>query len=179
MYWRVCIYFAALVLMATKFIAAQELRDTTKPCSDEGVINLRVERPGYDWASDLVSMDKSLGEDFPFRDVPDGRTGFYGRRMEAKSGSIALPRISFRECNHTALLDSFTLHPVGAIAIGKEGRFIAIIVWGDLRTGTGKNAAGVGGSMNVVLYDMHGSGHFDTLQSGATLGLPYIPAWVK
>jgi len=177
--WRIWICLALFVFPSARFNAAQTSADNSAKCAEQPGVNLRVERPGHDWAADFIHTNKFIGAEFPFREVPDGRTGFVGRRIDVKSSAVSIPRILLRECDHTALLDSVILQPAGAIEVEKDGRAVAIIIWGDLKTGTGKAAVGIGGSMNIVLYDMHGSGQFDSLQLGTSLGLPYVPGWVR
>jgi hypothetical protein len=149
-----------------------------EPCVTPAHSAIRIERPGEDWPLAFIRKDRILKRS-PFDSEPGGEAGFVATAYAVSARPVLLPYITINECDKTAVLSGLTLKPNGALAISKNGRTFAYIVWGALVTGTGSQSEGVGADINVVFYDLHGNGHFDTVQVGSLKRLPFVPEWVK
>jgi len=171
-----CFLIAILNLMSV--IAVGQTSSVQQSCDNFSISIVRIEMPGSDWPLDFVKKSQILQRS-PFDAKSDGEKGMVSTTYAVSEKPILLPYITVNGCDKTAVVSSFVFKPDGVIGIDKNGHTFAYLAWGKLLSSLKPNAPGVGAYMNVVFYDVHGTGHFDTVQVGVLKRLPFVPDWVK
>ena len=149
-----------------------------QPCAKGAANVFRVERLGSDWPLDFIKKSTVL-KTVPFQPASAGQEGLISVEYAVVRKSVQLPYITVDGCNELAVLSNFEFVPESVIGVEKKGRVFAYIAWGSVVSGGQRGAVGIGAKMNVIFYDLHGTGHFDTVQVAASLGLPFLPEWVR
>jgi hypothetical protein len=140
---------------------------------------LRVERPEKDWPLDFVKKSQVLSPSSPFNVGLKGDEGLVSVVYAVSAKPILLPYITVKGCEKIAIVSSLVLRPDGARGIERNGHTFAYVVWGHLVSGLKPTATGIGADISVVFYDVHGAGHFDTVEIGKGEKQIFVPDWVR
>jgi len=174
---RRTISLAFLILVEFCSVMLGQGESPKEPCAIPAQSAIRVERPGEDWSLDFIKKDHVLRR-LPFGADQGGEAGFIATEYAVSAEPVLLPYITIDQSDKSAVLANLFFKPNGAIAISKNDRIFAYVVGGEVVTGAGPRSEGTGADINVVFYDVHGKGHFDTVQIGSLKLLPFVPEWV-
>jgi hypothetical protein len=94
---------------------------------------------------------------------------------------ITLPLIQMANVGgrETVICDKVYFIPESVVAVEYKNRVFGYMLSGRLVSAPHIHAAGVGAGLSLVLYDMEGTGLFDTIRLFSGAGLPFLPDWVK
>ena len=171
-------FFSLSVLWSIGCAAAAQNSATKVPCENVVASVARIERPGTDWSREVIKKPQVLTHS-AFEIGPEGEDGLVSIVYAVFKTTIILPHIAINKCDDTAVVSDLYFRPSSALGIERSGHIFAYIVAGQVMSGLKPNAAAIGVVMNVVFYDIHGGGQFDTVQVGSMKRLPFIPKWAK
>lgn len=154
-----------------------EAVDSHEKCSQERQRMVRLEKPEIGWDVTFVDRSKVIRRD-PYKQNNQDLE-FTSIQYGFKKQVVAVPEVIVDRCDRTAALGTLYFLPERVSGIEKNGRVFAYIVSAQMVSGSDPKAYVIGAKMNVVYYDMHGTGKFDAVQTMAPVGLPFVPDWVK
>jgi hypothetical protein len=116
------------------------------------------------------------------RAKPLHRERFLNTRYQAVSYQprnvvVSIPRISVNNCTTASRFEMMHFKASKVTGLESHGKTFAYLVFAQLQSGSHDRA--LGGDMNVIFYDMDGSGSFSTVQSSAPSGMPIVPVWAR
>ena len=98
---------------------------------------------------------------------------------EPQQQVITLPNIEVDACNHTGTIQEWYLIPKEVRSFEKGGRPFAYQVQVQMVAGPNLDSHMLGSITNLIFYDMHGDGIFDSVRMGSGASMPLVPDWVK
>jgi hypothetical protein len=147
-------------------------------CKSEHVSIPFLKKSGEGWDVSFAKQAKLISSR-PYLGVDGQDSGLRYVEYEAKEQVITLPEIEVDTCNHTGTIQEFYLIPKQVAGFENAGRTFAYAVLVQMIAGPNLDSQALGSQMNVIFYDMHGNGKFDSVRIGAGVGMPLIPDWVK
>lgn len=175
---RMDLISVVLLSLIGRAAVGQAQAPSPQQCESTPNAILRVEKPGTDWTRGLFVKSQVLMR-APFKATSDEDSGLTTTAYAVTGKPVILPYITADPCGKTAILSDLVLKPTGIMGVERNGRTFAYIASGKIASSSKRDAGVMGAEMNIVFYDVHGLGVFDTVPLGSSKRLPYIPQWAK
>ena len=160
-----------MIMLISGLVGNTHAQAQAGPCDQSKFVLSRVQLESGGFSLNFFDRTKPLHRE-QFLNTPYQAVSYQPRAVAA-----SIPAISINICTTVSRLATIYFKASKVTGLESHGKIFAYLVSARLQSGL--HDGGLGGDMNLIFYDMDGSGSFNTVQSSAPSDMPFIPDWAK